>query len=203
MLERRKPGDRGASALAAELLATLERERLIPRFVDSYVVEHGRYGLQVHPTQYRELLELLKREALLAMTACALAQAPSLLRAGSKKQRARETRRLAAVFRRTYLTSLTRLNRWTAGDALEFQGDLAIYERLLAPTPKGGKRKKLFQAAEGPFVDRCAFLLDPSLLEKARPAAGRVLVDLERAATDITSRVLTRAAAPNPNRRSR
>src|SRR5271167_5236442 len=61
-----------AAALARRLSEALLRERLVPRFVDSYVVEHGRYGLQVHATLYRDLLSLLQREALLACSARAL-----------------------------------------------------------------------------------------------------------------------------------
>ena len=34
--------------------------------------EHGRYGLQVHAALYRDLLGLLQREALIAMTVHAL-----------------------------------------------------------------------------------------------------------------------------------
>ena len=58
--------------LAERLTEALQRERVVPRFVDSYVVQHGRYGLQVHAALYRDLLGLLHREALLAMSARAL-----------------------------------------------------------------------------------------------------------------------------------
>ena len=61
-----------AAHLAERLSESLVRERLVPRFVDSYVVEHGRYGLQVHAPLYRDLLALLQREALLASSARAL-----------------------------------------------------------------------------------------------------------------------------------
>jgi hypothetical protein len=33
--------------------------------------------------------------------------------------------------------------------------------------------------AEGPFVDRCALLLDPSMFEQARRAAGKFLGQLD------------------------
>src|ERR1700751_3577710 len=60
------------AALAQRLAEVLQRERIVPRFVDSYVVEHGRHALQVHASLYRDRLELLQREALLAVTARAL-----------------------------------------------------------------------------------------------------------------------------------
>src|SRR5260370_16664064 len=59
--------------LAKCISEALLRERIAPRFVDSYVVENGRHALQVHATLYRELLALVQREALLALTARALA----------------------------------------------------------------------------------------------------------------------------------
>src|SRR5260370_6936987 len=58
--------------LAKCISEALLRERIAPRFVDSYVVENGRHALQVHATLYRELLALLQREALLALTVRAL-----------------------------------------------------------------------------------------------------------------------------------
>src|SRR5712675_137099 len=61
------------SELAQRLPEALLRERIVPRFVDSYVVENGRHALQVHASLYRDLLTLLQREALLALTVRALA----------------------------------------------------------------------------------------------------------------------------------
>src|SRR5437899_11381376 len=59
--------------LAKRITEALLRERVVPRFVDSYVVENGRHALQVHASLYRDLLTLLQREALLALTVRALA----------------------------------------------------------------------------------------------------------------------------------
>ena len=44
----KQPATDAAAELAAQLTEALQRERIVPRFVDSYVVEHGRHGLQVH-----------------------------------------------------------------------------------------------------------------------------------------------------------
>src|SRR3974390_3700409 len=65
------PAD-AAAVLAQQLSEALLRERIVPRFVDSYVVEHGRHALQVHASLYRDLLTLLQREALLAASVQAL-----------------------------------------------------------------------------------------------------------------------------------
>jgi hypothetical protein len=44
--------------------------------------------------------------------------------------------------------------------------------------------------ANHPFVDRCAFLLDSSFLEKARVAASRSLTSLETLTTEVTEGIL-------------
>ncbi|HTQ58858.1 MAG TPA: hypothetical protein VMI32_01440 [Candidatus Solibacter sp.] len=197
LLERMMAGDRQIKTdvpgeLVLRLTEALQRERIVPRFVDSYVVEHGRHALQVHASLYRDLLELLQREALLALTARALeitlAEAPT---AGRAKPRPM-LRRDAAAFRRKFLAALTRQLKWSAGDALDFQRDLQMYEELLARNTSARRTRKPFEAANHPFVDRCAFLLDSSFLEKARIAASRALNDLESLAGLITNSALRR-----------
>src|SRR5437667_7320111 len=56
-------------------------------------------------------------------------------------------RRDATAFRRKFLASLTRQQGWTAGDALDFQRDLQIYEELLARTASTRRNRKPFEAA--------------------------------------------------------
>lgn len=175
-----------AALLAQRVSEALLRERIVPHFVDSYVVEHGRYGLQVHASLYRDLLTLIQREALLAMSARAL----SLLNRGSTAGEGRKIepmkRKDAAAFRQKYLTGLTRQQRWNAGAALEFQADLQMYDEILARAATQRRARKPFEAANHPFVDRCGFMLDSSFLEKARLAASRALTDLESLATQFT-----------------
>lgn len=188
--------------LARCLTEGLQRERIVPRFVDSYVVEHGRQALQVHASLYRDLLALLGREALLAMTAHALeivCNEPRVM--GRSKPRAM-LRKDAAVFRRKFLSALARQEQWKAGDALDFQSDLRRYEEVLARNASGRRSRKPFETVSHPFVDRCAFLLDSSFLENARIAAGHKLNDLERLAREITGSVLgTREMEPKRDAR--
>jgi hypothetical protein len=175
------------SELAQRVTETLIRERIVPRFVDSYVVENGRHALQVHASLYRDLLALLQREALLAMTLRALEivrREPQ--RAGKRKARPM-LRRDATMFRRKYLAALARQQNWNAGDALDFQKDLQMYEELLARAAATRRRRKPFEAADHPFVDRCAFLLDSSFMEKARLAASRALSGIEELAAQIVA----------------
>src|SRR5438552_18366748 len=165
--------------LARRITEALVRERVVPRFVDSYVVENGRHALQVHASLYRDLLSLLQREALLALTVRALAIVCDEPHAAGKSKPRPMPRRDATAFRRKYLASLARQQGWTAGEALDFQRDLQIYQELLARAAAKRRTRKPFEAADHPFVDRCAFLLDSSFMENARLAASRTLTGIE------------------------
>ena len=175
--------------LAKRISEALLRERVVPRFVDSYVVDNGRHALQVHASLYRDLLGLLQREALLAITVRTLAIVCNEPQPMGRAKPRPMLRRDATAFRRKFLTSLTRQQGWTAGDALDFQRDLQMYEELLARAAATHRRRKPFEAADHPFVDRCAFLLDSSFMEKARLAASRALTGIEGLATAITEQV--------------
>jgi hypothetical protein len=180
-----------AAELVQRIVEGLQSERIVPRFVDSYVVEHGRNALQVHAALYRDLLELLQREALLAVTARALEIAyDEPLPAGGRAKPRPMLRKDAVAFRRKFLATMTRQQKWSAGDALDFQTDLQVYEDLLARNSSARRTRKPFEAANHPFVDRCAFLLDSPFLEKARIAASRALNDLENLAARVTGAVL-------------
>lgn len=185
-----------AAVLAQQLSEALLRERIVPRFVDSYVVEHGRHALQVHASLYRDLLVLLQREALLAASvqALELASRGTTTRDGRKIPAMK--RKEASAFRQKYLGALTRLLHWNGGAALEFQSDLQMYEGIIARTAAPARRRKPFEAANHPFVDRCAFLLDSSFLEKARLAASRALTDVETLTATIAEAAL-RCAPPS------
>jgi hypothetical protein len=179
-----------AALLAQRLGEALLRERIVPRFVDSYVVEHGRFGLQVHAALYRDLLALLQREALLAMSARALEIAETSAASSGSKTSGRAGRKFAAAFRQKYLAALTRQQGWNAGDALEFQADLQMYQAILEKSGATRRAQKAFEVANHPFVDRCAFLLDSSFLEKARVAASRSLTSLETLTAEIAHEVI-------------
>jgi hypothetical protein len=181
-----------AGELARRLPEALIGERVIPRFVDSYVVEHGRHALQVHASLYRDRLALLQREALLALTVQALSAACFEPAVSSKKSKPRAmSQKDAGIFRGKFLAALARQQKWTAGDALDFQTDLQIYEQLIRRNSASRRTRKSFEVANHPFVDRCAFLLDSSFMEKARFAASRALGDLEDLATHVVASAQT------------
>ena len=181
-----------AAELAQRIAEALLRERVVPRFVDSYVTENGRHALQVHASLYRDLLALIQREALLALSVRALAIVCNEPQPAGKRKPRPMLRRDATAFRRKFLSSLARQQSWTAGDALDFQRDLQMYEELLARAAATHRRRKPFEAADHPFVDRCAFLLDSSFIEKARLAASRALAGIEELATALTQQAESR-----------
>jgi hypothetical protein len=185
--------------LGQGIAEALIRERVVPRFVDSYVIENGRHALQVHASLYRDLLALLQREALLALSVRALEIVCDEPRPVSKSKPRPMLRRDAVAFRRKFLAALTRQQGWTAGDALDFQRDLQMYEELLARAASTRRSRKPFEAANHPFVDRCAFLLDSSFMEKARLAASRALTSIEELAAQLA--IPERAEGKNPRNR--
>ncbi|HKV62441.1 MAG TPA: hypothetical protein VJO16_11035 [Candidatus Acidoferrum sp.] len=178
-----------AGDLAKRVSEALLRERVVPRFVDSYVVENGRHALQVHASLYRDLLALLQREALLALTLRALAIICNEPQPAGKSKPRPMSRRDATLFRRKFLSSLTRQQNWTVGDALDFQRDLQMYEELVARSAATHRRRKPFEAADHPFVDRCAFLLDSPFMERARLAASKALTGIEELAAATVQQV--------------
>ena len=184
-----KPSTSDAAAeLAGRLTEALQRERIVPRFVDSYVVEHGRQGLQVHAALYRDLLELLQREALIAASVLAMELVTRNYQPTAKSKPRPMAKKDVATYRRKYLGALARQQKWTMGEALDFQRDFQIYEELIARNASG-RRRKPYEAANHPFVDRSAFLLDSSFLEKARVAASGALTSLE----ELTEQVVATA----------
>jgi hypothetical protein len=155
--------------------------------VDSYVVENGRHALQAHASQYRDRLALLQREALLALTVQALSAACFEPEASKKSKPRPMSQKDAAIFRRKFLSALARQQKWSVGDALDFQTDLQIYENLIRRNSATSRTRKSFEVANHPFVDRSAFLLDSSFMEKARIAASRALGDLEDLAAHVVA----------------
>jgi hypothetical protein len=186
----RSPASELAAVLPQRLSEALLRERTIPRFVDSYVVEHGRHSLQVHPVLYRDLLNLLQREALLTVAARALEIVTRGLHPEDDRKAKPMARQEAAAFRQKFLAGLTRHHRWNVSDALDFQTDLKMYEDLIARAAVSRRPRKSFEPANHPFVDRCAFVLDSSFLERARISASRTLAGLETLAAQVAAEVL-------------
>ncbi len=181
-----------AGELAHRLLRSLDEEGLVGRFVDSYAEEFNRPGLTEHPVRHRELLGTLGRETLLAMVAQVNAELPRYLGPRRHMVLSGPEVQLAEAFREEFLEALARAQNWSPADAEEFRRDLALCSQMTARTQAVKKRRKATDPPEGPFVDRCALLLDPSMLDVGRRAAGKFLVEIERL-TGATLRRLFRS----------
>jgi len=184
MAETREQLAERARQAAGALLATLEREKLVARFVDGYVAEHKRRGIKDSPLRYRELLATLGREALLAAVVKMNSLLPGyLVRRQTPILRGPEAE-AADVFREEFYGALAAQLRWTPSDLEEFRSDQELLAQLSAALPRPMKTARGV-VAQGPFADRCALLLDPSMLEKARQAAARFQVEVEALAEKV------------------
>lgn len=189
---------------AFRLLAAFERERLVPSFVEGYVRQHHRREFKASPLRYRELLVTLTRESLVAAAARMNAELPRRLSAPGRGKQGANPATAIDAFEQAFVEAIAAALRWTPGDAAEFARDVALYGRMMAvteppPAPAAGAGRK-FSAQSGvrtanksplqfrpmrstvppsPFADRCAMLLDPSLMDKARASAAAFHLQLE------------------------
>jgi hypothetical protein len=208
-----------AREAAALLLSTLEREEMVQRFLDIYAAETRRPGRADHPAHYREQLETIRREAILAMVLRVERALPTRLRvrvtvrgparrrtakkSKGKKRAAAKRRRafhatlelaipLLDLFREEFFVALGQALNWKNEDAEQFWHDLELYEKLSARDFRRGRGGAALGGASGPFVDRTALILDPSLMEQARRAAARFQVGLNATADRVLRKVFSR-----------
>jgi hypothetical protein len=209
-----------AREAATLLLATLDRNEMVPRFLDMYAAENRRPGRADQPAHYRDQLETIRREAILAMVLRTEAALPTkwkvhvVVRSAKTRSRSRTQLKKAKrgakakikkrkpqrsgidlaiplldLFREEFFVAIGQALRWTDEDAQSFWHDLELYETLSANLPRGPARRAV---AAGPFVDRTALLLDPSLMEQARRAAGKFQVELDAAADRVLRATFSR-----------
>ena len=210
-----------AREAAALLLAALDREEMVARFLDVYAAQYRRPGRAEHPAFYREQLARIRREAILAMVVRLEGALPARLkvhvtvrgtqrpRKAKKGKRKRSAAQKAKgrragldlaipfldLFREEFFFSLGQSLDWADDDAQEFWRDLGFYEKLSAGQPRRTSGSVARAPASGPFVDRVALLLDPSLMEQARRAAGRFELELHASADRVLRNVFSRRRA--------
>ena len=199
---------------------------MVQRFLDIYAAENRRPGRADQPAHYREQLETIRREAILAMVLRAearVAHAAESARSGARdsdgraetqegeksREEKREKRKASKQgrgwtwrFRCSIFSArnfLSRSGRRCVGAMKtpgEFWHDLELYENLTAHGVRAANRAASARAiASGPFVDRTALLLDPSLMEQARRAAGKFQLELNAAADRVLRNVFSRRRA--------
>jgi len=175
----------GAREAAQILLDRLGRGDLVARFVDGYVAAYHRRGLKDSPLRYKELLSTITREALLPAVAKLFELLPAAITGRRKGLLKGAEAEAVETFREAFLNGLAEQMRWMPSDREEFRDDLDLYARMAVRLPKSPAPRKPGYPTEGPFVDRCALLLDPSLLDKARQSAGQFQAELERTVEEI------------------
>jgi hypothetical protein len=178
-----------AREAATLVLRTLERERLVERFLHSYATEFNRPGRTAQPARFRELLETIGREALLAMVTWVDHEAPRRLgvRGGP-----RQPGPSLPLFREEFLVGLRQALSWTPGEFEMFRHDMDLYKRLDAGESRPPRARRASKVVGGPFVDRCGIILDPAMLDKARRAAGKFETQLRAITEDILKKVFSR-----------
>jgi len=206
-----------AREAASLLLATIDRNEMVPRFLDMYAAEHRRPGRADQPAFYREQLQMIRRESILAAVMRIEAALPARLKVSvtvrgalrpakgkkkkGKKARSKARRRSSGLdlaipfldlFREEFFVALGQSLEWNQDEAQQFWRDLELYEMLSSRESSKPARRA---AASGPFVDRVAILLDPSLMEQARRAAGKFQLEIDAAADRVLRKVFSRHRA--------
>ncbi|MGH9746251.1 MAG: hypothetical protein ACRD59_09105 [Candidatus Acidiferrales bacterium] len=210
-----------AREAAVLLLATLDHNEMVQRFLDMYAAENRRPGRADQPSHYREQLETIRRESILAMTLRVEAALPTRLKVhvsvrdtgrrpprkakkGKKKTAVRRKSRAGGIdlaiplldlFREEFFVALGQALEWSEDDAQQFWRDFSLYEQLSGKETRGTARNSARGGASGPFVDRAALLLDPSLMEQARRAAAKFQTELNAAADRVLRKVFSRRRA--------
>jgi hypothetical protein len=199
------------------LLAALDREEMVARFLDVYAAEYRRPGRADHPFLYREQLSRIRREAILVMVLRIEAALPARLKVsvtmGSPKPRKKTAKEgknargasrskppeielaipFLDLFREEFFVALGQAMQWTDEDEQEFWRDLELYQKLKNNEPRRTSAARL--AIAGPFVDRVGLLLDPSLMEQARREAAKFEIELNAAADRVLRVVFSRRRA--------
>jgi hypothetical protein len=169
--------------LAHRIALAIRSQRVAAGFIENYARQYDRPEFTLHEERNRELQIVLEREILLAISA----HVTTLAEESARVSRTKRTGKRSAVgdparFAREFVAGIGAELRWTAGDVVEFRGELNLYRAILAAgaaKASGIPRSFRRSIAAGPFVDRCAFLLDPSMMENARQAAAKLLHQME------------------------
>lgn len=204
-----------AREAATLLLRTLDQNEMVQRFLDMYAAEHRRPGRADHPAHYREQLETIRREAILAMVLRLEGALPRRLkvrvpvRTGRRKRQKIPSARprskqlgqrrsgwefaipVLDLFREEFFVALGQALNWTQQDADSFWRDLELYERLQS-SERGHSARSSRGATSSPFADRVAFILDPSLIDQARRYANSFQADLDVATNRVLRKALSR-----------
>ena len=168
-----------ARTVARAVVGLVLEEERAARFVQRYTLDFRRLGIAGEAEHKAELLAAIERESLLLVAARIERTLPHS--AGARFSRLAETEAVAG-FRQPFLTFLGGSLAWDNDEREAFRRDLAMYLRLAAREGRAMGPRRGPAPAAGAFVDRCAFLVDPSMMGQAREAAARYQAELESCA---------------------
>src|ERR1700691_773054 len=148
------------SALANRMLAAIERDRVVDRFVAAYVADFKREGILGGPARDRELVETIGREILMAMIVEVNEALPAFFGKKPKSKLKSEEKEAIDAFSSELLAALARAQNWNGDDRAQFRRDLALHSEFSARQGMADKSRKKGKAEEeAPFVARVALLL--------------------------------------------
>jgi hypothetical protein len=99
-------------------------------------------------------------------------------------------------FRVEYLVSLGQALEWNDAELDDFCRDLELYKKLERAVPLPLRRRQKREGGTGgPFADRCGVLLDPSMFDHARRAAGKFQGELRATTEAVLRKVFSRQRA--------
>ncbi len=189
-----------ARIVARAVVGLVLDEQRAARFVQAYSSEYGRLGIAGEAEHKAEFLGAIERESLLLVAARIERTLPQVV--GSRFSRQAQSEGVAG-FREAFLTFLGGSLAWDYTEREAFRRDLSIYLRLAEREGRVlGPRRRQAPAA-GAFVDRCAFLIDPSMMAQAREAASRYQAELVSCADQAVRaafRGLRARPVPSPSR---
>jgi hypothetical protein len=183
-----------ASALANNILAALERGRVVPGFVAAYVEEYERRGILGGVARDRELAETIGREMVLAMILEVRLVLPGFFGKKQPGKLSEEEKQAIDAFFRELIAAFDRAWNWNGEDRRQFRRDLALYSdfdpRHAAPARTRARKPGKALQVEPPFIGRVALLLDPSMLEQARRASRKFHGEAGRLAQKLLRQTL-------------
>jgi hypothetical protein len=191
-----------AGELAHRLAQAVGRGGLVAHFVHSYAQRHNRPGLLGGPERMRELESTIGRETLLVMAADVRHRVARVFSSGSRGASGSEEAAFSEAFFAEFLAALCRALVSSPEEArtetVAFRRDLAMYQRW-SHRPGAGEQSRRANALRSPFPDRCALLLDPSMMETARRAAA----DFETEIVHVEARVFAQLGRHSIPRRKK
>src|ERR1700733_4513334 len=159
-----------AREAASVLLASLDRNEMVPRFLDMYAAQHRRPGRADQPALYREQLQTIRREAILATVmriesslptrlkvsvTVRGAKRPKISKKGKRSTKAKPKKTASMelgipfldLFREEFFVALGQALEWSDEDAHEFWRDLDFYQKLngsaKGPPSRSRREKRL------------------------------------------------------------